>query len=425
MVAGASDLRTHTPNQGKDTKTPSALNHLRKKDEISVEKIRLLEMGGAEKKIKNKKSMDDLRRPAQVDNKTDGASGLGNGLVGLALVGGCVGTDNAGGTAGDGGALRTLVVANLHTSNIEISKLSDDAGDIPAGVTVVLGVAHVEFTPGGGVLADGVGRETFALGGTPTTLGVVIDGDEGAVAGLNGEGQSGVGAPETVQTAGGAVRVPHGDGPGIVVVVLESDNVLVLAGSVLLDTDDVATPRAADVADVVPVEGANALAGSGGTESGGGVNAIGGVAGPVARARRAGGAGGAGGRAGGAGAGGAGGNGGGAGGRGGLGGGNSSGSGSSDRLGGLSSLRGGSRGLVAEPVVDPGDEFAVNGSEDLLATLINIGNLGSSSDSGLDCDVDISGVGVTAVVAMKTSDSRPSGQRRHQQHGVGEMHLGN
>jgi hypothetical protein len=32
-------------------------------------------------------------------------------------------------------------------------------------------------------------------------------------------------------------------------------------------------------------------------------------------------------------------------------------------------------------------------------------------------------VGVTALVAVKTSDSRPSGQRRHQQHRVGEMHF--
>jgi hypothetical protein len=32
-------------------------------------------------------------------------------------------------------------------------------------------------------------------------------------------------------------------------------------------------------------------------------------------------------------------------------------------------------------------------------------------------------VSVTTVVAVKTSDSRPSGQRRHQQHRVGEVHI--
>jgi hypothetical protein len=30
---------------------------------------------------------------------------------------------------------------------------------------------------------------------------------------------------------------------------------------------------------------------------------------------------------------------------------------------------------------------------------------------------------VTTVVAVHTSDSRPSGQRRHQQHRVGEVHI--
>lgn len=365
---------------------------------------------GKEKKKKRRRG--HLRGPAKVDNETDRAGGLGNSLVGLTLVGGGVGADDAGGALGDGGALLTLVVADLHTGNVHVGELSDDAGDVPAGEAVVLGVAHVELTPGGGVFADVVGRETFTLGGTPTTLGVVIDGNEGAVAGLNGEAQSLVGAPETVQTTSGTVRVPHDDGPGLGVVVLKADNVLVLAGGVLFDTDDVATPGAADVADVVPVEGANALAGSGRTESGGGVLAVGGVAGPVAGTRRAG-AGGAGGARG---------NGGGADGRdglnggGGLGGG--SGSGSSGRLGDL-----GGRIRAAEPVVDPGDELAIDDSGNLLTTLLNIRNLGRSSHSGLD-DLEVSGVGVTAVVAMSTSDSRPSGQRRHQQHRFGEMHFG-
>lgn len=365
------------------------------------------------RKKKKKRRRGHLRGPAKVDNETDRAGGLGNSLVGLTLVGGGVGADNAGGAFGDGGALLTLVVANLHTGNVHVGELSDDAGNVPAGEAVVLGVAHVELTPGGGVLADEVGRETFTLGGTPTTLGVVIDGNEDAVTGLNGEAQSLVGAPETVQTAGGAVRVPHDDSPGLGVVVLEADNVLVLAGGVLFDTDHVATPGAADVADVVPVEGANALAGSGRTESGGGVLAVGGVAGPVAGTRRAGAGGGGGAR----------GNGGGADGRdglnggGGLGGGSGSGSGSSGRLGDL-----GGR-ITAEPVVDPGDELAIDDSGNLLTTLLNIRNLGGSSHSGLD-DLDVSGVGVTAVVAVKTSDSRPSGQRRHQQHRFGEMHFG-
>lgn len=53
MVAGASDLRTHTSNQGKGTKTPSALNHLRKKDKTSVETRGLLEMEGEKKKKKD------------------------------------------------------------------------------------------------------------------------------------------------------------------------------------------------------------------------------------------------------------------------------------------------------------------------------------------------------------------------------------
>jgi hypothetical protein len=53
MVAGASDLHTHTSNQGKDTKTPSALNNLRKNNKISVEKRRLLDMGRAKKKKKD------------------------------------------------------------------------------------------------------------------------------------------------------------------------------------------------------------------------------------------------------------------------------------------------------------------------------------------------------------------------------------
>lgn len=415
IVAGASDLRTHTSNQGKDTKTPSALNHLSKKDKISVETRRLLEMG-----IEKKKRRGRLRGPAQVDNETDGASGLGNGQVGLALVGGGVGVDSAGTTLGDGGALLTLVVANLHTSDVQVGELSDDAGDVPAGETVVLGVAHVELTPGGGVLTDVVGRETLALGGTPTTLGVIIDGNEDAVTGLNSEAQSRVGAPETVQTASRAVGVPHDDGPGLGVVVLKANNVLVLAGDVLFDTDDVATPGAADVANVVPVEGANALAGGGGTESGGRVRAVGGVAGPVAGTRRAGA---------GAGARGAGDRGGGAGGRDdlGRGGGHDDGSGSgSGNSGGLGhrDLGGSISGLLAEPVVDPGDELAIDGSDNLPTTLLNVGNLGGSSHSGLG-EIDIFGVTVTAVVAVKTSDSRPSGQRRHQQHRVGEMHLGN
>lgn len=368
---------------------------------------------GKEKEKKKKKRRGHLRRPAKVDNETDRAGGLGNSLVGLTLVCGGVGAYNAGGALGDGGALLTLVVADLHTGNVHVGELSDDAGDVPAREAVVLGVAHVKLTPSGGVLADEVGRETFTLGGTPTTLGVVIDGNEDAVTGLNGEAQSLVGAPETVQTAAGAVRVPHDDGPGLGVVVLEADNVLVLAGSVLFDTDDVATPGAADVADVVPVKGANALAGSGGTESGGGVLAVGGVAGPVAGTRRAGGAGGARGSWGGAdgrdsl-----------SGGGGGLGGGSRSGSGGSGRLG---DLRG--RIRATEPVVDPGDELAIDDSGNLLTPLLNIGNLDGNSHSGFD-DIDVSGVGVTAVVAVKTSDSRPSGQRRHQQHRVGEMHFG-
>lgn len=288
MVAGASDLRTHTPNQGEDTKTPSALNHLRKKDKISVETRRLLEMGRRKKKKKDQRRLGHLRGPAKVDNETDWAGGLGNSLVGLTLVGGGVGADNAGGALRDGGALLTLVVADLHTGNVHVGELCDDAGNVPAGEAVVLGVAHVELTPGGRVLTDEVGRKTFTLGGTPTTLGVVIDGNEDAVAGLNGEAQSLVGAPETVQTTAWAVRVPHDDGPGLGVVVLEADNVLVLAGGVLFDTDHVATPGAADITDVVPVEGANALAGSGRTESGGGVLAVGGVVGPVTGTRRAG-----------------------------------------------------------------------------------------------------------------------------------------
>lgn len=410
MVAGASDLRTHTSNQGKDTKTPSALNHLRKKDKIPVETRRSLEMGRRKKK---KRRRGHLRGPAKVDNKTNGAGGLGNSLVGLTLVGGGVGVDNAGGASGDGGALLTLVVADLHTGNVQVGELSDNAGDVPAGVAIVLGVAHVELTPGGSVLADVVGGETFTLSGTPTTLGVVIDGNKDAVTGLNGEAQSLVGAPETVQTAAGAIRVPHDDGPGLGVVVLEADNVLVLAGDVLFDTDDVATPGAADIADVVPVEGTNALAGSGGTESGGGVLAVGGVASPVAGTRRAG-AGGAGG-AGGDGGGTDGGDG--LNGCGGLGGGSGGRSGSSGRLGDRGRIR------VAEPVVDPGDELAIDDSGNLLTTLLDILNLGGSSHGGLD-NLDVSGVGVTAVVAVKTSDSRPSGQRRHQQHRFGEMHFG-
>ena len=237
-----------------------------------------------------------LARPAEFDNETDGSGGLGNGLVGLALVGGGVGADDGSSTLGNGRALLTGVVANLHTGNVHVGELGDNAGHVPAGEPVVLGVTHVELTPGGGVLADVVGRQAFAFGGTPSTLGVVVDGDVDAVAGFDGEAEGLVGAPEAVQAAAGTVRVPHDDSPGIGVVVLEAENVLVQAGLVLADLDHVATPGAADIADVVPVEGADALAGGGRTESVGGVLAVGGVVGPVAGAG-GGGAGGNGGRA--------------------------------------------------------------------------------------------------------------------------------
>ena len=350
-----------------------------------------------------------LRTPAEVDDETDGAGGLGDSLVRLALVGGGVGIDGGTGTLGDGGTLLTGVVANLHTGDFHVGELGDDAGNIPAGVAVVLGVAHVELTPGGGILADEVGGQTLALGGTPSTLGVVIDGDEDAVAGLDGEAESRVGGPETVQATAGTVRVPHDDGPGLGVVVLEADDVLVLAGDVLLNADHVATPGGADVADVVPVEAADTLAGGGGTEAGARVLAVGGVAGPVAGAGR-GRAGGNGGRAdGGGGLG------------GGLAGGGCDGSGSSSSLGGRLG------GLGTRPLVDPGDELAVDGSEDLRTNtaLLNLGGGSHSRGLSLDLDdIDIGlGVSVTTVVAVKTSDSRPSGQRRHQQHRVGEVHI--
>jgi hypothetical protein len=387
------------------------LNHVRKKDKVSVERKMLREMGRYVKK--KKKRRGHLRGPAQVDDQTDRARALGDGKVGLALVGGGVTLDNLAGTLADGRAHLTGVVANLHTSDLHIGKLSNDAGDVPSGEAVVLLVAHVELTPGGGVLADVVSGETLALGGTPTTLRVVVDGDVSAVTGLDGEAESLVGGPETVQTTAGTVGVPHDNSPGLVVVVLEAQDVLVQAGGVFLDTDHVATPGAADVANVVPVEGADALAGSGGTEAIAGELAVGGEVGPVAGA---GGTGGHGGRAD-AGDG--------LGSAGGLSGGGcrgSSSSGSGSRLG--SGLRRGG-GLLAEPVVDPGDELAVDGSEDLLTTLLDVRDLAGNGDSGLDIDVNKVTVGVTvaAFVAVKTSDSRPSGQRRHQQHGVGEVHF--
>lgn len=366
----------------------------------------------------NRSTKSHLRGPAEVDDETDGTGGLGNGLVVLALVGGGVGADGGTGTLGDGGTLLTLVVANLHTGDVHAGELGDNAGDVPAGVSVVLGVGHVELTPGGGVFADVVGGHILALGGTPSTLRVVVDGDVDAAAGLDGEVESLVGAPETVQATAGTVGVPHDDGPGLGVVVLETDDVLVAAGGALLNLDHVATPGATDVADVVPVEGANALAGGGSTESGGGVLAVRGVVGPVARAggRRAGGNGGGADRGDSLGLA----------GRGGGGGGSGSGGRSSSglNLGGLGGRRLGR--LLARPLVDPGDQLAIDGSNNLSTKTTLLGGLrGGSHGSLIDLEVDIntSGVGVTTVVAVETSDGGPSGQRRHQQHRVGEVHF--
>jgi len=188
----------------------------------------------------------------KVDNETDGTGLLldSKGLV--ALVVGGVGIEEAEETLTDVRALITGVVTDTHTLDVEVVELSNDAGNIIAGVSVVLGVAHVEFTPGGGVLSE-VGGGDLTLSGSPATLRVVIDGDVLDSTLGERELQSGVGRPETIHLAVGAIGVPEEDVVGLIMSTLETDDVLVRAGISLVDENDVATPRNADIALVAPV----------------------------------------------------------------------------------------------------------------------------------------------------------------------------
>lgn len=189
----------------------------------------------------------------EVDNQADGAGRLldGEGLV--TLVGRGVGVEEATKeTAADVGAVISSVVTDTHTQNIEIVELSNDAGNIISRPSLVLLVAHVEFTPSGGILAE-VGGGDLTLRGSPATLGVVIDGDvlDGALG--QGKLQSSVGLPETVHLAVGAIGVPEENIERLVVGTFETNYVLVRAGISLVNQGDVATPGATDVALVGPV----------------------------------------------------------------------------------------------------------------------------------------------------------------------------
>ena len=392
----------------------STASHLRKKGK----------KGEREHADIRNRSVARLAGVVEVDNKTD-RTGLrldSLGVVALVLLG--VGIEKAEQTLADSGALRALVITDTHALDVQGGQLSNDARHIPAGVAVVLLVAHIELTPGGGILANVGGRDLTGSSG-PTTLGVVVNGHILGLTLADVEGESLVGLPETVHLAIGAIGVPEDHGPLLVGATVETHDVLVLVGLALLDLDDVATPGATNVALVAPVLLARVGAVGARSKAFQGVIAAGGGFIPRATGGAAGGDGAdggldtAGGRVGFD-----------AGGRGlsrggsrGFGGGGGGGSG-----GGGSSGRRGLSADLARPVVDPGLEDTIDGAAHDIAdgaTLhldLKLGGLGSGGALHFEFDLGETLVFMATLVTVKTSDRRASGQRRHQEHGVLELH---
>lgn len=300
-----------------------------------------------------------------------------------------VGVDNVGTVARDGRALATGVIADLHTLDCKTSELGLDSRDIPAGPAVVACVAKVKFTPGASVAAEVVGGEIVTLCGTPGALGVLIKGNVLGLTGVDREPEGGVAVPAGQLTIR-AHLVPEDDGPRVIVGAVDTDDVLVLRGLVARDFDDVAAPGIANVTLVVDSttatargflaeafaseltvlrDGEPAVAGTGViTGDGGGSSSdssdghIGGVGG--------------------------------------------SGSGS-----GRSGSRGVSSVGLAGPLIDKGDEFAVDGGIDHI------------TDTTLVDFLSASMVVVTAFMTMKTGNSRASGQSGKQKEGILELHF--
>lgn len=318
------------------------------------------------------------------------------------LLGSGVGVDHVLGQVADAGAAAVGVLADLHTLDILVGVLGLDGGDIPAGpgvavgqVTAVLAVAEVELTPGAGVATHLVGGELGALGGTPATLGVAVEGNVLGLAGVDGQGEGGAAAVPSVDAAVRADLVPEDHGPGVLDATVNGNHVAVVAGVGLGHLLDVATPGAADVALVedvvlVVVQGARA-------ETLTRELAAGGVVMPVAAAAASGSRGRGRGR-----------------GRGRLAG---SGDGSDGHdLGGTAlSLegRGGSRlggssgGGSAGPLVGPGDHLAVHLDLDQVTetTLLD-------------------GVSMATLVAVQTGSGRAGGQSREEENRILELHCG-
>lgn len=281
------------------------------------------------------------------------------------------------------------MVADLHTLHLLLGVLGLDGRHVPAGPAFVASVTEVEFTPGAGVTAILVGGELVTLGSTPATLRVIVEGNVARGTGLDGQGQSRVAVP-AVQTSIGSDLVPEDDGPVVSLTAVNADDVLVLAGVRGVDFDDVATPRAADIAGVVDGVG-GALADCGLAKAG--TRVIAGREG-VGPARAGSTSSGCAGRAGsrrnrrdGSN----------------DGGGHGDSSGSFDRHLSSGSLRDGGSGDTG-PLVDPGDLLTVDSSDDDIA------------------DVTLVVVVVTAFMAVQASSSGASRQSGQQEHGVLELH---
>lgn len=314
------------------------------------------------------------------------------------------------------------MITDTHTLNVKTTELRNDAGNIPTGVTIVLSVAHVKLTPGGSPLTDVVGGDFLTRSGSPSTLRVLIDGDILDFVGVETEGEGLVRSPEAIHLTVRTVSVPENDFPGLIVATLETDNVLVLVGIGLVYLNDIASPGNADITLVIPVQSTASLGGGSGTESLGDIVSAGGGSVPVARGvgsrarARARASSGSGTRAHG---------------RLDIAGSGSEFDGRSDGGGGGS--RGGSgSGLrdLAEPVVDPGLEDTIDGGIDHISVIvltllhldIEVGAIGGSG-SGRVLDLSLClRVGVTALMAVKTSDGGPSGQGRRENDGFLEMH---
>lgn len=160
-----------------------------------------------------------------------------------------IGVGNRSGAFGDRGASAVGEgTANLHTLNGEIGILGLDSGDVEARPARVGSRAEVKFTPCRSIAAVAVGGDG-ALGGSPATLGVGI---EGVVLGGTGgecEAVAGITIP-AVHLAIGTNLVPDHDLPILGVRALELHDILVAAGLGAGDLNDIATIGATNVADV-------------------------------------------------------------------------------------------------------------------------------------------------------------------------------